>query len=177
MRGQIREPGKNGMKRQASPPGFTYVALLVAITIIGITLSAAGKYWQNVALRDREEELLFRGEQYRTAIERYVNSHPSRALPPSIDELLKDSRSPESKRHLRQRYKDPVSGEDFVEVRDQLSKRILAVHSPSEKEPLKQGNFPDAYREFQGKQRYNEWVFVFKNQPQVPVAPPPRPHQ
>ena len=63
--------------------GFAYIALLVAIIIIGISLGAAGKYWSNVMLRDKEEELLYRGDQYRRAIERYVSAVPgSQAVSP-----------------------------------------------------------------------------------------------
>lgn len=150
------------MNRVTGNGGFTYIALLAAIVIIGISLGSAGKYWKNIMTREKEEELLFRGSQYREAIDRYRTAIPGRLnqYPPSIDELLKDSRTVEGKRYLRQRYKDPVSGEDFVEVRDQLSRRIVAVHSPSDKEPLKVGNFPDEYREFEGKNRYSDWVFL-----------------
>ncbi len=143
--------------------GFTYLALLAAIVIIGISLGAAGKYWSNVVLRDKEEELLFRGEQYRVAIERYYFALPGRQeLPPSIDELLKDSRTAVGKRHLRRKYKDPITGEDFVLIREKLrGNRIIGVHSASEKTPLKQGNFPDRYQQFAGKGRYSEWWFAF----------------
>ena len=34
--------------------GFTYIALLAAIVIIGISLGATGRYWSNVVLRDKE---------------------------------------------------------------------------------------------------------------------------
>ena len=158
-----------------SSRGFTYLALLAAIVIIGITLGAAGKSWRAMADREREEELLFRGDQYRRAIERYMTAVPGRVqYPETVDQLLKDNRTLEGKRYLRQRFKDPISGEDFVEVRDQLSRRILGFHSPSDKQPLKQGNFPDPYREFEGKQRYSEWVFLFRpdqQKPPVPLAP------
>ena len=71
--------------------GFAYLALLVAISIIGISLGAAGKYWQNVAVREKEEELLFRGDQYRKAIERYYYALPGRRqYPATIDNLIKD---------------------------------------------------------------------------------------
>jgi Tfp pilus assembly protein PilE len=75
--------------------GFTYIALLAAIVIIGITLGSAAKSWQNIAQREKEEELLFRGNQYRQAIERYYNALPGRhQFPNSIDVLLKDERTP-----------------------------------------------------------------------------------
>ncbi len=161
--------------------GFTYIALLAAIVIIGISLGAAGKYWQNVVMREKEEELLFRGNQYRLAIERYYKAMPGRAqYPASLEDLLKDNRSAAGKRHLRRKYKDPVTGEDFVELRD-LTKgnRIIGVHSASEKKPIRQGSFPEEYREFEGKSKYSEWEFKFVTPLAQPAAtgvkPPPSP--
>jgi len=139
--------------------GFTYIALLAAIVIIGITLGATGRYWSNTILRDKEEELLFRGDQYRRAIELYNQAGPGRQYPPSIDDLLIDNRTATGKRHLRQKYKDPITNEEFVEVRDQLSRRITGVHSASDKQPLKQSGFPDRYADFEGKGSYSEWLF------------------
>ncbi len=165
--------------------GFTYVALLAVLVIIGISLGAAGKYWQNVVLRDKEEELLFRGDQYRQAIERYYTAIPAVPQnPPSIDDLLKDPRTPSGKRHLRQRYKDPFTGEDFIEIRDSLSKRIIGVRSRSDKTPLRQANFPDIYQDFAGKNKYSEWQFIpiikpaqqlTGGVPQIPGSRPQRP--
>lgn len=156
--------------------GFAYIALLVTIIIIGISLGTAGKYWSNVMLREKEEELLYRGDQYRLAIDRYATAIPGRSdYPMSIDDLLKDGRTPVGKRHLRRKYKDPMSGEDFVEIRNTLTKRIIGVYSPSEKEPLKKAGFSDEYNgtqavtqsgfpvggnNFVDKLKYNEWLFV-----------------
>jgi type II secretory pathway pseudopilin PulG len=158
------------------PRGFAYIALLAAIVIIGISLGAAGKYWSSVLLRDKEEELLFRGDQYRQAIERYYYTVPGKLeYPSSIDDLLTDNRTTGGRRHLRQKFKDPISGEDFVEVRHTLTKRIIGVHSPSEKRPFKQTGFPllysntaslpqpgfpGTYNSFTEKNKYSEWVFV-----------------
>jgi type II secretory pathway pseudopilin PulG len=142
--------------------GFTYLALLAAIIIIGISMGVAGKYWQNVVQREKEEELLFRGDQYRQAIERYYSAVPGiRQYPASLDDLLKDARTPTGRRHLRQKYKDPITGEDFVEIRDQL-RRIIGVRSSSNKTPLKQANFAEAYQNqnFNGKSKYSDWQFV-----------------
>lgn len=164
---------------RVSPGGFTYVALLAAIVIIGIVLSSAGKYWSTVMQREKEAELLFRGEQYRLAIERYYTAIPGRQqMPPSIDELLKDSRTVSGKRYLRRHYKDPITGEDFELIRDKAQgNRIIGVFSKSEKTPIKQAGFPEGYEEFEGKQSYAEWKFSFKLPQPAPGQPgaPPRP--
>ncbi len=158
--------------RVTSARGFTYTALLAAIVIIGISLGSASKYWQNISLRDKEEELLFRGNQYYRAIERYYLAIPGRMqYPQRMDELLKDGRTPLGKRYLRQKYKDPVTGEDFVEIRDPLSNRITGVYSPSKKEPLKQANFPEQFKDFEGKKRYGDWRFVYIPQQAQQVIP------
>ncbi|MDH4161235.1 MAG: type II secretion system GspH family protein [Nitrospirota bacterium] len=157
--------------------GFTYIALLAAIVIIGISMGAAGKYWQAVMAREKEEELLFRGNQYRLAIERYTTAIPGRLeYPRNIDDLLSDGRTARGKRHLRQKYKDPITGEDFELLRDQTKgNRLIGVYSSSDKEPFKQADFPDENREFEGKTKYNEWKFVYTAPQQQPGAVLPRP--
>jgi type II secretory pathway pseudopilin PulG len=169
--------------------GFSYIALLVAIVIIGISLGAAGKYWQNVMLREKEEELFFRGDQYRKAIERYFKAVPGRPqYPRNIDDLLVDNRTPAGKRHLRQKFKDPMTGEDFEIITAQTATAgvrialgttvvpgIIGVHSKSEKEPLKKDNFPPGYQDLAGKSKYNEWLFVAFTgtaQPAIPGQTP-----
>ncbi len=139
--------------------GFAYLALLVALIIIGISTTVAVRYGSNISRHEKEKELLFRGEQYRTAIGLYVRANS--AYPQSIDDLLKDPKTA-TKHYLRQKYKDPISGEDFVEIRDPLTNRITGVHSPSEKEPLKKANFPEQYKDFEEKAKYSEWQFVSK---------------
>jgi len=141
--------------------GFTYMALLAALVIIGITLGTVARYWSSVAAREKEEELLFRGDQYRSAIEKYFYGIPGRyEYPPSVDELVKDSRSAAGKRYLRQKFKDPVTGKDFVEIKNQ-NMRVIGVVSASEKEPIKQANFDPLYADFEGKKKYNDWKFQF----------------
>lgn len=157
--------------------GFTYMALLVTITIIGVTLGVAGKYWRNVMLRDKEEELLFRGDEYRRAIEKYYFATPGRLQWPSnIEQLLKDDRFPQAKRHLRRKYQDPITGEDFVLIKDAaLGNRIVGVKSSSEKEPLKKSGFPPLYKDFENKEKYNEWEFRYQPQQSVPAPSTPAP--
>jgi type II secretory pathway pseudopilin PulG len=151
--------------------GFTYIALLAAIVIIGITLGSAAKSWQNISQRDKEEELLFRGNQYRLAIESYYNYQGRRQFPNSIDVLLKDERSPNGKRHLRHRYLDPMTGEDFELVRDLFhGNTIKGVFSKSEKTPVKQAGFPEELKDFEGKTKYSEWQFIKVPTPAAPAG-------
>lgn len=169
--------GPSSLVPRLSRSGFTYIALLAAIVIIGISLGAVTRYWSNISLREKEEELLFRGDQYRKAIERYMSAVPGRTeFPQSIDDLLRDNRTATMRRHLRQKFKDPVSGEDFVEIRDQMTRRVIGVNSPSDREPLKQANFLEQYKDFEGKKKYSEWRFVYTPQPVQPGLPgQPRP--
>lgn len=150
--------------------GFTYIALLAAIVIIGISLGAAGKYWSNVMQRDKEEELLFRGNQYRKAIESYSKALPGRVeYPQNIDDLLTDNRTAKGKRHLRQKFLDPITNEEFALFRNQLKgNRITGVFSSSDKEPLKQGGFELENKEFEGKKKYSDWKFMGDPQPGQP---------
>lgn len=158
--------------------GFTYIALLAAIVIIGIMLSATGKYWSAVLQRDREEELLFRGEQYVIAIRKYTTAVAGRTqYPASLDDLLKDGRTATMKRHLRRKFKDPMTGEDFILLRQKGTRFIVGVRSRSDKEPFRKSNFPSRgipeldtmYKTFEGKAKYSEWKFVFMPQGQAPV--------
>ncbi len=80
-------------------------ALLVAMSIMAIFMGAALPAWRTWAQREKEAELIFRGEQYARAIglfqRRYAN-----ATPPNLDVLVNE-------RFLRKKYKDPITNGDF----------------------------------------------------------------
>lgn len=90
-----------------SERGYAMAALLVGLGIMSIALSVALPVWRTAAQREREAELIFRGEQYAHAIELY--SRRTGGYPPSLDALEKG-------RFIRRLYKDPVSGADFDPV-------------------------------------------------------------
>ncbi len=72
------------------------------------------------------------------------------------------------KRSLRKIYKDPITGKaDWVVFTDPASKRMMGVRSASNDEPLKVSTFPFIYKDFEGKTKYSDWVFVYRAQPQV----------
>jgi type II secretory pathway pseudopilin PulG len=88
-----------------SERGYAMAALLVAMSVMAIMLSTAMPVYQTVARREREAELVFRGEQYARAIAMFQRKYGN-ALPPDVDVLI-------DQRFLRKKYKDPITGEDF----------------------------------------------------------------
>ena len=51
-------------------------ALLVALAVMSLMLSMALPVWHHAAQREREAELIFRGEQYARAIMLYQRQTP-----------------------------------------------------------------------------------------------------
>jgi type II secretory pathway pseudopilin PulG len=86
--------------RGAREPGYAMAALLVAIAVMSLMLSVAMPAWRHQMTRERETELVFRGEQYVRAIELFQRKYPG-TYPPTIDLLV-------TQRFLRKKYKDPM---------------------------------------------------------------------
>ena len=91
--------------RISSSPGYAMAGLLVAIAIMGILMTMVLPYWQAEARREKEAELIFRGEQYVRAIELYQRQFPG-AYPDGLDSLIEQ-------RFLRRAYADPMTGGPF----------------------------------------------------------------
>jgi type II secretory pathway pseudopilin PulG len=81
-------------------------ALLVAMAVMAILMTAAMPAWRQIARREKEAELIFRGQQYAHAIGLFQRRSGPGTLPPSIDVLV-------DQKFLRKAFKDPVTGEDF----------------------------------------------------------------
>jgi type II secretory pathway pseudopilin PulG len=140
--------------------GFTYLTILFIVAIMGVGLALAGQMWQTARLREREAELLHIGNEYRKAIERYYLSGP-RQYPRNLSDLIKDPRQPGTVRYLRKLYSDPVSGKDEWGLVKAADGGIAGVHSTSEEKPLKSGGFAVRDKEFEGKERYSDWQFIY----------------
>ena len=94
--------------RRAGERGVLLVALLVAITVMMILLAASAQSWTAIMKREREEELIFRGNQYMHALRAYHKDHGG-TFPTELKALL-DS-GPGGLRYIRQLYPDPF-GQD-----------------------------------------------------------------
>lgn len=81
-------------------------ALLVALAVMSVLMSAALPVWRHQARREKEAELVFRGEQYARAVGLYQKKNGPGTFPPSVDILVQQ-------RFLRKKFKDPITDDDF----------------------------------------------------------------
>ena len=152
--------------------GFTYIGVLFLAAIMAGGLALTGDVWHTSTMREKEAELLFVGNQYRKAIQRYYLTGPQRQYPRSLDDLLKDPRQPATVRYLRKLYPDPITGNEWVLIKAPDG-GILGVHSASQEKPFKTANFKLRDRSFDGVEKYSDWKFIF--QPAAVTKPAAKP--
>lgn len=160
--------------------GFSYIGLLVAVAVLGVSLAAAGQVWSTASAREKERELLFVGEQFRNAIMRYHAATPAgqARYPRRFEDLIEDRRLPVARRHLRRLYPDPITGADQWGLVPAPDGGIAGVFSLSEKVPLKRTGFEGAEAAFEKAERYSDWKFVYVppiDRRTLPLAPQGRP--
>jgi type II secretory pathway pseudopilin PulG len=138
--------------------GFTYIGLLIFMAVMGAGMAAFGELASHAAQREKEAELLFRGEAYRAAIASYYEKE--QRYPQSLEQLLEDKRYPMPVRHLRRLYPDPLSGEPDWAVVEAPGGGVMGVHSRSAEAPIKTGNFSVKNQLFAEAQSYADWKFI-----------------
>jgi type II secretory pathway pseudopilin PulG len=84
--------------------GYAMAALLVALAVTAVLMSVALPVWRHDMQREKEEELVFRGQQYVRAIRLF--NKKTNALPTRVDDLVQGH-------YLRKKYKDPITNGDF----------------------------------------------------------------
>lgn len=143
--------------------GFTFLWLLFLVAGLGVGMAAIGTLWHTAAQREKEQQLLFVGNEYRRAIESFLKiplpPGQQARLPKALDELLLDPRFPHTVRHLRRLYPDPITGnEDWGLLKDAQG-GIGGVYSLSEEKPMKTAGFAAANADFANQPSYRGWVF------------------
>jgi type II secretory pathway pseudopilin PulG len=183
------------MRLRGQQNGYAMVVLLISLSIMAIMMTVVMPVWKQTARREKEAELVFRGEQYARAIN-LLQRKSVGALPPSIDFLVEQ-------KFLRKKFKDPITNDDFVPV-------LLSVAAPQAgARGTQPGSTPPAgppgagrgaavpptgatgattpgsptgagitgvtsksketsIRLYKGRNHYNEWLFVFT----MPAAAP-----
>ena len=155
--------GRAERTADVGPQGFTYISALVFVAIMGIALSTAGGFWSTVVKREREQELLFRGDQILRAIDSYYRQAPGNGAPEypkSMKDLLKDPRYPTIRRHLRRPFPNPMSREGNWELILDNRGGIKGVFANSTEQPTKKGRFPAGYEKFEKAAVYSDWKFT-----------------
>lgn len=177
--------------RPTREAGYSLVAIVGALTIMLILMTAAVPAWRYIMKDSREEELIFRGEQIADAIARFQKKNGN-ALPTSLEVLVKG-------KYLRQAYKDPMAADGkwrFVRLGEVIAPAGIASPSPAGRRSAPLGppgalgqtlggfigvastSTEKGLRLFNGRERYNEWIFAV-GQPRVvgrqqgPVVPRP----
>ena len=87
--------------------GYAMAALLVSLAVMAVLMSVAMPVWRHEAQREKEAELVFRGQQYVRAIRLFQMK--TGTFPTSVDLLVQGH-------YLRKKFKDPITGEEFEYV-------------------------------------------------------------
>lgn len=173
--------------------GYAMAALLVAMSVMAVVMSALLPVWSHMATREKEEELIFRGKQYARAIGLFQRKFAN-AAPPTIDVLVEQ-------RFLRKKYKDPITNDDFQPLyanqavmqgpgggpaAQRPGQQVSAgLGTPAQQTP--QGGFggtgagaqggvigvtskskDESIKIYNGRSKYNEWAFVYIQTTQRP---------
>jgi len=161
--------------------GFTYLGLIIFVTIIGLVGAATLKIGALLQRAAAEEELLEIGAAFSTALDSYAAATPQGAspYPPSLKELLKDPRVPGVRRHLRKIFVDPMTGKaewGVVYLGDGTT-GVVAVHSLSTAKPLKVANFDSRFAGLDNADTISAWRFKARDPAlgQAPGQSQPRP--
>jgi type II secretory pathway pseudopilin PulG len=81
--------------------GYILIILMVAVFIMAIGFLIATPIWKTQIQREKEEELIFRGNQYVEAVRLFQLKYPG-GFPKSFEELLEE-------KCLRKMFKDPMT--------------------------------------------------------------------
>jgi type II secretory pathway pseudopilin PulG len=170
--------------------------LLIAMSVMAILMTVAMPVWKHDATREKETELVFRGEQYGRALALYQRKHGPGTTPQNVQQLLDDH-------VLRKKYKDPITNDDFdILLQGQQApgstttgtnpgvtgRSGTASSLVSSQQQTGRGgpggtsaNGPvggiyafvskskdSSIRIYKGRQHYNEWIFAAAQLPQAP---------
>ena len=143
---------------QAGQRGYAMAAVLVAIAIMSIVMTALLPAWRQQVQREKEAELVFRGEQYARAINLFRKKFNG-AYPPTIEALVDG-------RFLRKKFKDPMTGEDFQPI---YAGPNPPPGSAGQRQPQARGvgilgviskSKETSIRVYRGGSTYNAWQYV-----------------
>lgn len=150
--------------------GYSLIIAIIAVNVFAVLTLMARSMWEAEIARDLEEELIFRGRQYVTAIEMYKAKHTN-LFPQDLEILY-------AEKFLRKLYPDPMteSGEWNIVMQGTTGgkKSLLVVPPELLGKYLSKGQIigvastsaGEGYREYRKKKRYSEWAFYVGEDPE-----------
>ena len=93
-------------RSRKSESGSILIILMIGAAVAAIMLATASQSWSTAQRRDKEEELIFRGEQYVYALIAYRKDHNGQ-VPTNLEDLFKPG--PRGLRYIRKLYPDPLA--------------------------------------------------------------------
>ncbi|HEY0065139.1 MAG TPA: type II secretion system protein [Telluria sp.] len=156
---------------RAGQQGFTYLGLIILLAILGLVGAAGLKMGTLFERAAAEEELLEIGAQFSEALRSYAAATPAGQLkqPPTLQDLVRDPRFPNPRRHLRKIFVDPITGKaewGIVYLGEKVG--IVGVYSLSNRRPLKVANFDIRFQNMENRQRISDWKFMVAGGEGVP---------
>lgn len=160
-----------------SQKGFSYVIVMFLVAAVSIVSVRAMENTMTTLRREKEAELLYVGQIYLNAIRSYYENSPGTAkqypvkgTTDAFDALIFDGRNTKSIRHLRKRFRDPITGSrDWGVVYDGAA--VIGVYSTSTQKPIKRDGFSEQLASFKDAATYADWRFIYR--PPVPGQPVP----
>ena len=132
--------------------------LLVAIALLSLALSVVMPSWKTLVQREKEEELLWRGQQYDRAIQLYRKKNAAPGAP-SVDKLVEG-------RFLRKKYKDPITNADFEVIGVSQTPNAPGVQQPQRAfgqlvGGVRSKSKAKSLRVLNGRTVYSDWQFTY----------------
>ena len=155
--------------------GFAMAGLLVAMAVMAILMSALLPVWRTLSIREKEEELVWRGRQYDRAIQLYRKKTAAPGAP-NLEALIRG-------RFLRQKYEDPITDGEF----EYVGVNPVAGNAPRVQQPkigfgqliggVRSKSKARSMRALDGRTVYSEWQFTYvpwkpKGEPTLPGTNP-----
>ena len=156
--------------------GYVLIVLMMAVFVLSLGLLVALPVWQTELQREKEEELIFRGNQYAEAVRIYAQKNPGR-FPASLKELL-------DKKCIRRLYRDPFGPEGQWNVIMASGRaptgRVMAQEVtvapervlPALKNPQILGVVSSSTRKsvklYNDQESHDKWLFFFGQDPTKP---------
>lgn len=159
---------------RATEAGFAYLLLMLALAVIGIAAAFAVSLGAASSRRDAELHLLAIGAEFERALAAYAatGGRAPGAGPRQLEDLLKDPRTAGLRRHLRQIYVDPLTGESRWGVIRNAQGSIVGVYSLAPGVPIKRSGFREGQESFVEADSYSQWTFAAGRTSRQPASGP-----